>query len=85
MCNIRIKVGLKKFSWELISIIKSIWNIYFTNQLIPEVEEMGRKFLCPYCGGQSTHWKGYRKTKRGRKRLRKCTDCKRKFSTNILL
>lgn len=55
------------------------------NKLLSEVKKIGRKFICPHCGSKNTHWKGYRKTLKGRKRLRKCTDCRRKFSTKILL
>ena len=55
------------------------------NKLLSEVKKIGRKFICPHCGSKNTHWKGYRKTTKGRKRLRKCTDCSRKFSTKILL
>ena len=46
---------------------------------------MGRKYKCPYCKSKKTHWKGYRETKIGIKRIRKCRACKRKFTTKIIL
>ena len=45
---------------------------------------MGRPFKCPYCGSTKTHWKGYRKTLKGLKRLRRCRDCKRRWTTRII-
>ena len=36
---------------------------------------MGRPFKCPYCGSVKTHWKGYRKTLKGLKRIRLCRGC----------
>jgi DNA-directed RNA polymerase subunit M/transcription elongation factor TFIIS len=50
-----------------------------------EVILMGRPYKCPNCGSKRTHWKGYRKTEKGRKRLRKCTACKRRFATKIIV
>lgn len=36
---------------------------------------------CPYCGSDKTTWRGYRYTRRtGKKHLRICTRCRRKFT-----
>jgi len=41
----------------------------------------GRPFKCPYCGSQNTTRKGVRHTRtQGIRRLRYCTNCKRKFT-----
>ena len=41
----------------------------------------GRPFKCPYCGSTRTTCKGVRHTRTlGIRRLRYCTDCKRKFT-----
>ena len=42
---------------------------------------MGRKYKCPYCKSTNTIWKGSRSLKTGKVRLRKCRDCKRKWTT----
>ena len=41
----------------------------------------GRPYKCPKCSSTNTTWKGYRKRREGKVRLRKCRDCKRKFTT----
>jgi len=41
----------------------------------------GRPFKCPYCGSQNTTRKGVRHTTtQGIRRIRYCTNCKRKFT-----
>ena len=41
----------------------------------------GRPFKCPYCGSTCTTRKGVRHTRtQGIRRLRYCTNCKRKFT-----
>jgi len=41
----------------------------------------GRPFKCPYCGSQNTTRKGIRHTStQGIRRIRYCTNCKRKFT-----
>jgi hypothetical protein len=41
----------------------------------------GRKPLCPYCKSKRTIGKGYRATVTiGKRTLRRCMDCKRKFT-----
>lgn len=35
---------------------------------------------CPYCGSARAIWRGWRKTGYGRKRMRKCFQCGRKFT-----
>ncbi len=41
----------------------------------------GRPAKCPYCGSHATRPKGYRKTQSlGLRKLRLCTDCKRRFT-----
>jgi transposase-like protein len=41
----------------------------------------GRPFKCPYCGSQNTTRKGVRHTStQGIRRIRYCTNCKRKFT-----
>ena len=40
----------------------------------------GRPAKCPYCGGSSIN-KGFRKTKTmGKRRIKLCKDCRRKFT-----
>lgn len=42
---------------------------------------MGRPHKCPYCGSTETVSKGVRRTKTmGRRRIRRCRACKRKFT-----
>ena len=42
---------------------------------------MGRPFKCPYCGSHQTVSKGVRLTKTmGKRKLRRCQRCKRKFT-----
>lgn len=42
---------------------------------------MAKQYKCPYCGSKETTWRGYRYTKRtGKKHLRICKMCKRKFT-----
>jgi len=42
---------------------------------------MARPFKCPYCESTKSIWKGYRKRQNDRVRLRKCSACKRKWTT----
>jgi transcriptional regulator NrdR family protein len=42
---------------------------------------MGRPFKCPWCSSNKTIWKGYRKLKDGKVRLRRCQKCNKKFTT----
>lgn len=37
-------------------------------------------YTCPKCGSQDSIWHGYRYSKSGRKRLRKCKGCGTKFT-----
>lgn len=37
---------------------------------------------CPYCGSIDTVWRGYRYNFKSKKRLKKCSVCKRKFTPN---
>jgi len=58
--------------------------IYFRSPVgIAEVIPMarGRPWKCPYCGSTQTTCKGVRQTKtQGVRRIRYCTNCKRKFT-----
>lgn len=51
----------------------------------PEVKKLGRPYKCPYCGSNESVWKGYRTTKAGRVRLRRCKNCSRRFTTRKLV
>ena len=42
---------------------------------------MGRPYKCPRCSSTETTWKGYRRLKEGKVRLRKCKSCGRKFTS----
>lgn len=42
---------------------------------------MGRPFKCPYCGESKNTGKGYRRTKSmGKRQIRLCRACERKFT-----
>jgi transcriptional regulator NrdR family protein len=42
---------------------------------------MGRPYKCPHCKSTNTIWKGHRKLRNGRVRLRKCQQCNKKWTT----
>jgi len=42
---------------------------------------MERPYKCPNCSSKETTWKGYRKLKDGKVRLRKCKKCGRNFTS----
>ncbi len=42
---------------------------------------MGTAHKCPNCSSKETTWKGYRKLKDGKARLRKCKKCGRKSTS----
>jgi predicted RNA-binding Zn-ribbon protein involved in translation (DUF1610 family) len=44
------------------------------------VDEKEDLFRCPYCNGRNTIWIGYRHNISGKKRIRRCKNCRKKFT-----